>query len=295
MISVCIPVYNYRVSELLSLLRKQVEQFKLPAEIIVIDDGSEAIFKEFNLHHKTLADQYIELPVNIGRSAIRNRFVQFATYPFMLFIDCDCLPASEKFLGRYASVLHADSSAVWCGGRIYDDEKPINQKRLRWTYGKKIESKPSIERARDPYRTFHTNNFIVRKDLLQRFPFDESLRGYGHEDTMFGYVMKQNHIPVVHLDNPVINMHVEDNKRFLDMTDEGLVHLKKISRIPGMSDHVRMLNFYERLKGDGLQFLLFPWLKRPLRYLLEIGFAWMWMLQLYKLVAFAAADREDGR
>lgn len=290
MISVCIPVYNYRVSELLQVLRKQVVQLKMPVEIIVIDDGSESIFKDFNANHKNLADQYIELPENIGRAAIRNRFVQYAKYAFMLFIDCDCMPGSENYLGRYASILHADSSAVWCGGRIYDKEKPSKQKRLRWTYGKKIESKPSIERARDPYRTFHTNNFIVRRDLLQRFPFDESLRGYGHEDTMFGYVMKQNHIPIVHLDNPVINMHLEDNKRFLDLTDEGLLHLRKISKIPGMSDHVRMLNVYEQMRSDGMDAILFRWLKKPLRYLLEKGFAWMWLLQLYKLVAYRNVD-----
>ena len=260
-------------------------------EIIVIDDASDKTYREQNEIAKTLADQYIQLTQNIGRSAIRNRFVEYAKYAFMLYLDCDVMPASDRYLTVYTSLAHKDAYAVWYGGRIYEDKKPAKDQLLRWTYGRKIESRPSVERSRDPYRSFHSNNFMVRKELLQRFPFDESLRGYGHEDTMFTFVMRQNTIPIVHLDNPVINMHLESNARFLDMTDEGLVHLKKIAKIPGMEEHVRMLGIYSELKDAGLDKLLFPWVRNAARKLLEKGFSWMWLLQVYKLAQYQLKEK----
>lgn len=291
MISVCIPVYNYNIAPLLKALYAQVATLKVSAEILVMDDASTSEFRQANSFHKQLADQYIELPENIGRAAIRNRFLEYANYRFLLFMDCDCMPQSDRYLARYASVLHPEGQAVWCGGRVYQEERPPRETMLRWTYGRKIESQPSVQRSRDPYRSFHTNNFIVRRELLEKFPFDESLRGYGHEDTMFGFVMKQNGIPIVHIDNPVVNMHLETNERFLQLTDEGLTHLQKISRIPGMTDHVRLLGLYEKVKASGLSMLLQPWLLKPLSRALRNGYGTMGMLQLYKLLRYEALQK----
>ncbi|WP_435525706.1 hypothetical protein [Chryseobacterium indoltheticum] len=43
-ISVCIPVYNFDVRELVYDLKKEIENQNIDAEIILIDDASEESF-----------------------------------------------------------------------------------------------------------------------------------------------------------------------------------------------------------------------------------------------------------
>lgn len=47
MISICIPVYNYNVSTLVEGLKRAVAFSKVPAEIIIYEDGSETLNPEF--------------------------------------------------------------------------------------------------------------------------------------------------------------------------------------------------------------------------------------------------------
>jgi glycosyltransferase involved in cell wall biosynthesis len=47
-ISVCIPVYNFDVRELVFSLSKEIENHKLNAEIILIDDASSKDFITIN-------------------------------------------------------------------------------------------------------------------------------------------------------------------------------------------------------------------------------------------------------
>jgi len=74
MISVCIPVYNFNISELVNVIKDQITDFDF--ELIVIDDASDENFKSDN---KKILDfcKYIELDKNIGRSKIRNLFKSY--------------------------------------------------------------------------------------------------------------------------------------------------------------------------------------------------------------------------
>ena len=101
---------------------------------------------------------------------------------------------------------------------------------------------------------------------------DESLHGYGHEDTLFGYRLQQEGVPIVHIDNPAENGQVEQNAEFLDKTAEAVANLALLYRRLG-TDHgfcqsVRLLKTYERLRRYRAVWLvaaLFAVLKRPLR------------------------------
>jgi len=86
MISVCIPVFNADVRKLADSLIAQAG--RIPSEIILIDDGSDAAFREMNRELKDKGVRYFELGENIGRSRIRNRFTGHAIYKYLLFLDC---------------------------------------------------------------------------------------------------------------------------------------------------------------------------------------------------------------
>ena len=78
-ISVCIPVYNFDVRELVNSLSKEITNAELNAEIILIDDASTKDFITINEPLKNVVNQFILLENNIGRSSIRNLFLNSAS------------------------------------------------------------------------------------------------------------------------------------------------------------------------------------------------------------------------
>lgn len=241
-------------------------------EIVCIDDHSSGYYISQNKGIAELAT-YVGLETNVGRAKIRNLFLQYAKGEYLLFLDCDSL-VPENFVQEYAKTL-ARKPAVVVGGRVYDDTFNDREHRLRYLYGTKIESRPLLERLKNPYRSFMTNNFMVRRDVLDKIRFDESLTKYGHEDTLFGYRLEQNHIPILHIDNPVINGQVEENAEFLHKSVEAVENLVKLYddmwEDQRFCHSVRLLNTYNRVRRMNLQGVVY-WLYKVFKTPLESHF-----------------------
>ena len=73
-----------------------------------------------------------------------------------------------------------------------------------------------------PYASFRTTNFMVRRDLLLAYPFDETFHEYGYEDTLFGKQLKEHGATLIHLDNAATIADYEDNATFVAKTEESL-------------------------------------------------------------------------
>lgn len=241
-------------------------------EIVCIDDHSSGYYISQNKGIAELAT-YVLLETNVGRARIRNLFLQYAKGEYLLFLDCDSM-VPENFVQEYAKTL-ARKPAVVVGGRVYDDTFNDREHRLRYLYGTKIESRPLLERLKNPYRSFMTNNFMVRRDVLDKIRFDESLTKYGHEDTLFGYRLEQNHIPILHIDNPVINGQVEENAEFLHKSVEAVENLVKLYddmwEDQRFCHSVRLLNTYNRVRRMNLQGVVY-WLYKVFKTPLESHF-----------------------
>lgn len=287
MLSICIPIYNYDVTSLVHALAGQGASLHIPFEIILIDDASELTFRNKNEKLSTTAT-YIQLSENIGRSKIRNLFTAHARYPYLLFLDCDVVLLSESFLSNYVEQLKDGSAYVICGGRIYASHTPDRSHRLRWSYGTKKESQRAEIRSQHPYQSFMTNNFIIRKDVLMTVRFDERLKGYGHEDTLFGYALMKQEVPVSHVHNPVLNGQLEENDVFLKKTEEGVKNLARIMNQMGEEKEfirgVALLRFYQKIKATApvLQ-MVFRMTKPFLLLLLKKGYVILPLFAFYKL------------
>lgn len=271
-ISICIPIYNRDMCDTVRCLAEQAAHTGVECEIVCIDDYSDQSFRDAN---KPLRDmcRYIELEQNIGRARIRNLFLRYARYDYLLFLDCDSLPP-EGFLSRYAEVIRQKPRVV-CGGRVYAAGSDDREHHLRYAYGTRCESHTAAERSQHPYKSFMTNNFIVHREVLETIPFDERIARYGHEDTLFGYCLMQRHVPIVHIENPVINGDVETNSEFLRKTREGVRSLadiyewKKDDR--EFLKQVSLLNFYSKVQKLGMAAII-GWVYRLSQPLLEKGF-----------------------
>lgn len=285
-LTVCIPVYNQDVTGLVYSLIKQTKLTKGFANIVVLDDHSETAFHQKN---SVLSKEvtYIRLDSNIGRSKIRNRFLEYTDADYLLFIDCDSTIIHDTFISCYQKFLEQHHPLVVVGSSVYQSEPPSRQYRLRWTYGSKVESEGYEKRKRNSKTTFKTNNFIISKDCFQKVSFNEELSGYGHEDTLFGYELNKKNIEIQHLNNPVLNGDLDTNEEFLLKTEEGLGNLLKVWRMVNFDsqllEKVRILKYYNRYKNSIWFKMSFLFLGKPIRFLLSMGWSSIVLFNFYKL------------
>jgi len=221
-LSILIPTFNDLCVNLVEGLRLQAEETGITYEILVADDGStdEDVVRQNNAISQWPYCQYLRHTNNIGRAAIRNLLVRTAQHEWLLFIDSDMTLFRPNFLARY---LLADDVDVIDGGVVIGGDAEAIRGNLRYRYEKSAEHEHTVEkRQQNPYRDFHTANFLIRRELMLSHPFDERFRHYGYEDVIFGKQLRAAHIAITHIDNPMGFCTFESNPDFVSKTEEGL-------------------------------------------------------------------------
>jgi len=253
MLSILIPVYEEPITQLVAELVRQGRALEIPFEVIVLDDGSsEAIKKE----NQTIAEFkevfYENLPKNLGRSLIRNTLGVRAKFPYLLFLDCDSYPSSNEFLKNYIKFLSPNT--VLIGGTAYES-KPTKGKELHWMVGSQREVFSVEDRSRDPHHGFSSFNFVVPKAVFQKIKFDPTISGYGHEDTLYGWSLKKKKVEVLHVDNRLIHLGLDDANTFLEKRQMAIRNLLLLKEKYAMMD-TRLLRTYDRFSKMGLNGIL---------------------------------------
>lgn len=249
MLSICIPIYNKEVAPLVETLLRQAREVDYACEVVCLDDASE---DQYRTKNRTLRGsvRYEEMERNIGRAAIRNRFLEYATGEYLLFLDCDAEISDDAFVRRYVDEIEK-GRAVVCGGHRYVGEEDA-QHCLKYRYGTCCEVKSAEERMRDTNRSFMTGNFMIAREVLKENPFDERLTRYGHEDTLMGFRLSQRQYSVWHIDNPIDLRDIDTNEAFLEKTRESIRNLAAIygwvDCPEDFAEQVRLLSCYKWLK-----------------------------------------------
>ncbi|MFC4477536.1 glycosyltransferase family 2 protein [Flavobacterium chungangensis] len=255
MLSVLIPVYNYNVLPLASELVKQFNSCGITFEIIFLDDASQKFVIENERINLFKNASYSILEKNIGRSAIRNLLAEKAVYENLLFLDADTFPAHADFLSVYISQI-SDTEKIVYGGILYESSKPAKKELLRWIYGKKREALSVSERIKNPHLSFLTLNVLIKKNIFSKVRFNENIPNLRHEDTLFSFELKQNQIEVLHIDNPVFHLGLEDSKTFLQKSEEAVLGLKNlIDSNLIYPDYVKLAHYFQLIKKYHLVYL----------------------------------------
>lgn len=252
MLSILIPIYNFDVVGFVKDLSIQASACNIEFEILCYDDGSIAEFKSKNQELATLPNVvYTELPQNVGRSKIRNLLAEKAQYNYLLFLDCDSKTNNNQFIIKYINNL--EPNKVIYGGRNYTFEKPTNKDlHFRWWYGVKRETILSDKRAKRPYDSFMTNNFLIPKNIFDEIKFNEDLTGYGHEDTLFGIELKNRNIPILHINNSLCHIGLETLEEFLEKTKQGIDNLKILILQGKVDKTIKLYRYYNLVNNFGL-------------------------------------------
>jgi glycosyltransferase involved in cell wall biosynthesis len=225
-ISVCIPVYNFDVRELVFDLKKEINEKGIDAEIILIDDASEDQFETINRELLNEVKDFIFLEKNIGRSKIRNLFLKYAEGDYLLFLDCDAKIDSGNFLRNYLDELDKNDGVEVVYGNF--KISPLYSDTLRNRYS--VEREIFTQSRTDDFSVFKTVNFIIKSETFRKFPFNEELIHYGYEDYVFAKKMELAKVKFSAINNPVIHIDETANDVFLDKTRTAIDSLYQLSQ-----------------------------------------------------------------
>lgn len=220
-------------------------------EILIIDDASSPAISEANAQFflDSPRVRYLILKQNIGRAKIRNKLVAEAKGDYLLCLDGDVVIKQNDFLKTYWTI--RKSSKILIGGIELGGLKAGCE--LRWLYAKKREVINIVERQARPYSSFMTGNFFCDSTIFTELQFDEEIKGYGHEDTLFGLDLERLNIPILHLDNSIIIEADDKNSDFLAKSKEALKNLKILNKkYPALGHEVGILKLSLKLQGSGM-------------------------------------------
>jgi len=271
MISILIPERNYDCRQLVNDLATQCTAAAVNYEIIVMDDNSSLFLDENRELNHVSGCTLVEQNQHFGAAKARNTLAGMAKYPFLLMLDCDAVVTDSGYIQRYLD--HIGQADVIIGGLAYSETVPDMDHMLRWWYGKHRECVSASHRNENPYQSLLSFQFLIRKDILLKYPFEETVKDYGHEDTILGHELSKNGISILYIDNPLIHVGLDTNAVFLQ---KSLMAARKYLSNPvfkdkQLADRVRLFRIFARVSTFKLNpllrmiFVLFrPWMKKNL-------------------------------
>ena len=248
-LSILIPVFNWDCTQLIKDLHFQGLTLEIPYEIIVADDCSTD--KDLQQKSRLVAEthencRYFALSHNIGRAAIRNFMADQSKYEKLLFLDCDAEVKDKKFLKKYVEA--SGKASVVCGGLTHPDEIPMKGQELRYLYEKNAAYERSAGfRSQNPYLRFTSFSFMIDRDVFMKIRFDESYVRYGYEDVQFGHELEENGVSILHIDNPLAHIGLDDSASYLNKTRQAVQNA--FDHQDEIGDSSKLLTNYNKVRS----------------------------------------------
>ena len=275
-----------------------------------LDSGRRALSKDWTVeiiagdqHPEPAADakqwetqyglRYLHHPNGLGRSNNRNTIAKASSGNFLLFLDADALPVHpDRFLLAYCTALNEVEVVV--GGTAYQ----LSRSSLRHTIGQRKEAIPANKRAGNPYANFSAFNFAISRATFLQHPFDESLKQYGHEDTLFGQELRYACKTITHIENPAYHLDGDSDAEFLDKTELAVDNLVGLIQAGKIDEEVRLFAVYRKLQRTRiihLVRLLSTLFAASIRALLIGGVRSVMLFDFYKLLRMSRNTIKIGR
>lgn len=207
--SIIILYYNdlKRLDLLLNSLLNQTNQ---NFEVILVDDGSTILpkkviekdkFKDLKIRYIYLNNKEI-----FGASISRNKAASVANSENLIFLDQDIILDKETVNNYIKEIKFNDVVLGYISG--YGTNEKYTMKELeKIAYFKKRPDKIiydfrdsffSIKETHDDsiWQYFCSGNFCIKKQIFDKFKFDEEFKKWGAEDLDLGYILVKNKINI---------------------------------------------------------------------------------------------------
>ena len=255
-LSILIPNYNNVCVELVTVLQQQAAALGIDYEIIVADDASPQ--KNTIPQNQPINElphcRYIVKETNSGSAATRNYLGHQSQYHWLLFLDCDITIPDDHFLERYMADTH---EGVVNGGICIIEDDTLSHN-LRYIYEKDAEPAHTAEkRQANKYHEFRSTNFMIEREVFMACPFDERFKRSGYEDVLFGKMLKQQQVPVTHIDNPVMMTEFESNPDYVTKIERSMQTLYTFRQ--ELRGYSRILTFDGGIHISAIRYLIRLW------------------------------------
>lgn len=295
-LSILIPVYNHVCLPLATTLSRQIDGIggAYACEVLFMDDGSNderCKYANKGIRHFPHC-QYVEQPVNVGRAMIRNTLAQEARYNHLLYLDCDVCVTNDHFIANWLE--HLDDANVIVGSLTFDDGNGLYLHYLKYRYERHYLSRHSVQRRNmHPYKAFRTTHFMIRREVMLKFPFDGSFHEYGYEDTLFGKILEENGITLLHINDDVSIDNYEDNATFVRKTEESLRTLAAHAvQLEGYSSLLALYGVLHRWRVDSFVTAILTSTKSVMLRNIQGHHPSVFLFNIYKLYYFMSIVKD---
>lgn len=227
MLSILIPTYNYPVYPLVTELKSQADALGIAYEILVQDDASTSFLKKNTEINLLQHCSYTLNPENLGRGNNINLLNNRAIFEYVLIMEADAFPEKKTYLQDLIAAINQNTSILF-GGVMYPTQKPEKDKSLRWKYGNERESISLTDRLKNPYHFVFTWNLLLKKEILLNYHFPYNIKDYGYEDVVFIKQLKENKIPIQHIENRLVHFNAESSFSFIEKTERAVTTLYQL-------------------------------------------------------------------
>jgi glycosyltransferase involved in cell wall biosynthesis len=214
-LSIVTPFHKNDPSLLLSILSRQCAG--LSVELIIVDDGSGD--SALTTAVQGFVDTFpvpallITFTTNKGRSTARNRLIEDAKAPYILFLDSDMAPDSDQFVSDWLALIERVRPSIAYGGFTTLQVPDLPNIALARALAERGDCHGARVRVAKGPLAVATSNLLVRADIMQDVRFDSGFVGWGWEDVDWalraaraGYAISHVPIPATHmgLDEPAV-------------------------------------------------------------------------------------------
>ena len=208
-LSVLIPFLRDDPRSLLALLDREAETLHGAVEIVLLDDGTgdtgltAALTAE--IAAMALPVHLITLSTNEGRSKGRNRLSDAARGEYLLFLDSDMRPDTDRFLTHWLAIARDQRPAIVFGGFSLLQAPTDTRFAVHRSMAARSECVAADVRSQAPEKYVYTSNLLVRRDVFETAGFDPAFTGWGWEDVEWAMRVSRTH-SILHIDNAATHM-----------------------------------------------------------------------------------------
>ncbi|HEV2062605.1 MAG TPA: glycosyltransferase [Solirubrobacteraceae bacterium] len=153
------------------------QRFDDDVEIVVVDSGSRDDSRDVARSFGARVHQIA--PHEFNHGATRNLGVSLASGRYLVFTSQDAEPDGDDWLSRLVAPLREDETIAGVYGRQvpHADAKPPERFFLEFLYGPvpKVQRAARREELSMQTTLFSNANSVIRRDVLERFPFVEDI------------------------------------------------------------------------------------------------------------------------
>jgi glycosyltransferase involved in cell wall biosynthesis len=258
-LSILTPVFRYDPTPIAQALARTAPALRAQLEWIVVDDGSgdEALAQTLTklIENAPFAAQLIRFTENQGRATARNRLVEQARAPHVLFLDADMIPDDPQFAARWHALIAEENPTAAFGGFSVAQAQDCKDTALHKFMSARSDCRPAAERAKDAAQFTATSNLLVRRDVLAQTPFDDGFKGWGWEDV--DWALRVSTLgPIRHINNPATHAGLDSVPTLLRKFNEaGPNYARLVRKHPEATARFasyRAVRIFKRLPGHRL-------------------------------------------